>query len=633
MKSPARIASSTALRRAVAGLLLCLPAIAFCSNPTAVSVTPASGAGTVQSFALAYSDSAGVSDLSWVFALFTPNGDGAHACGVYYHPGDNLIYLADDTNTTVLGPGAVGQPGTLSNSQCKIDVGASSTSTSVIGNTLTLNLVVHFKFFGTFIGPTSVYMYAEDNESNNSGFVKRGSWTVESVAPTGVSVSPSAGSGPSQTFALTYYDGNGTADLRWVYAYLATSGTADATNTCYFFYHPSDNLIYLSNDTGGSWGPGAVGQAGTLTNGQCTLDVGASSVSHTLNTLTLNVALSFEGKPANSYGIYLFANGGPQQNLGTFTVTSPPFYAVSATTACGPSCHSSSNQNTFNVEFSDANGGSAIDFAYVLFSPNNDGTNACAVYFEHMLGWHVYLANDANDAVVGPGQIGSPGTLSNSQCTVDAGNASATAGGTTLQIILPVTFASTFYGPLNIITYAEDNAGENTGFHTTGTYAVSAPVAPTYVYGTQNGVVAPTVYTRYADASGSQDLRTLYVMVGPSLNLTASCQVRYEKGNNTIFLSDDAGGWRGPGQPSLSVPGQFTAGVAGSLSNNECTVNTGNSASSEPGDYSDPFDWDLNVPITHYSAPSGTVLNIYMNAVDNEGLSAGWVQMSTWTVP
>jgi len=603
------------------------------SAPTfALTVTPASGAGTVQSFALAYSDSAGVSDLSWVYALFTPNGDGAHACGVYYHPGSNLIYLADDNNTTVLGPGAVGQPGTLSNSQCTIDIGASSTS--VTGNTVTLNLVTYFKVTGTFNGQISTYMFAEDNESDNSGFVNRGSWTVDAnVFPTAVSVTPSAGSGTSQTFAFTYSDGNGAADLQWVYGYLSTS--ADATNSCYFWYHPSDNLIYLADDNGGGFGPGAVGQAGTLTNNECTLNVGASSVSRTPNTLTLNVALNFEGQPAGQKNIYMFAQDNEghtstPQSLGTFTVTTPSFHAVSATPVYGPGYHS--NQNTFTVTFSDPNGGSAITFAYVLFSPNNDGAHACAIYVQ-MPSKLVYLANDANDAVSGPGEMGSPGILSNSQCAFDVGSASAAVVGlTALQVNLPVTFASAFDGPLNIIAYAQDNTGQYTGYQNIGTYTVSAPVAPTYVYGTQNGAAAPTVYTRFADANGNQDLQTLYILVGPTLNPNASCYVRYEKANNTIYLSDDAGGWRGPGQPALILPGSSASGVSGSLSNNECTIDTGDSLSEWPVN-SDPTLWQLDVPITQYAAPSGTVLNVYMNAVDNEGNSAGWVQKGTWIVP
>ncbi|HKF46393.1 MAG TPA: hypothetical protein VKB38_03480 [Terracidiphilus sp.] len=610
-------------------VLLFLPAIAFSTTPTAVSVTPSAGNGTVQSFALAYSDPAGVSDLSWVFALFTRNGSSSNACPVYYHPAWNLIYLGDDNNAHALErPGAVGLPGHLSNSQCTIDVGASSTS--VAGNTLTLNLVVTFHVTGTFNGATSVYMYAQDKENNSSSFLKRGSWTVDANAvPTTVSVSPSTASGPSQMFAITVYDGNGAADVGWFYVdFFPTVGGA-SWNTCFIRFYPNDNHIV-------TWDPyhtysAVLGQHVILNTLFCSIDVGASYVTKTLNTLTLNVSMGFSSDypGEKAIGVYTTDNENHsiqiQQWMGKFTAQFPSLYAVSATPGIIGSGPHHSNQRTFTATFSDTNGGSGIDFAYVLFTPDkestNPGTNACPVYL-HMPSELVYLANDANTAAYGPLLLGSPGTLSNTQCTVDVGKTSVTVGPTTLRVDLPVTFASTFNGPLKIVTYASDLSGLNTGYQNSNTYTVSAPVAPNYVLASQGAVVGPTLYTRFADANGYRDMKTLYFLVGTWLNTAASCQVRYEMADNTIYLSDDAGGWKGPGQP----------GVPGLLSNNECTIDTGNSHSAASNS-SDPTSWDFTVPITQFAAPKGRFQDVFMNAVDKEGNSAGWVYMGTWTAP
>src|SRR5215472_19016827 len=316
MRSPSRIAFFNALRMAVPALLLCLPAIALCANPAAVSVTPNSGAGTVQTFAFAYSDADGVSDLSWVYALFTPHGEGAHACGVYYHRGNNLIYLADDNNTKTLGPGAVGSPGHISNSQCTIDVGASSTS--VAGNTLTLNVALTFHITGAFNGAVGVYMYAEDRENNSSSFLKRGTWTVDSkVWPVNVSVSPSSGSGPAQVFSLTWSNGNGLADLDWVSGLVRLYQNFNGYNQCQFWLSPRDGrpLIYLISDvpyTPGI-GPGILGQPGTIKNAECTLDLGASSMSRTLNTVTLNLSINFPASQAGPKKMWLWAENLSQE--------------------------------------------------------------------------------------------------------------------------------------------------------------------------------------------------------------------------------------------------------------------------------------------------------------------------------
>jgi hypothetical protein len=68
-----------------------------------------------------------------------------------------------------------------------------------------------------------------------------------------------------------------------------------ATGGCYIYYSPSSKQIYLGNNSGsGTLGPVTVGTSGTLQNSQCVLNVGSSSVVDSGNTLTLNLALTFE---------------------------------------------------------------------------------------------------------------------------------------------------------------------------------------------------------------------------------------------------------------------------------------------------------------------------------------------------
>src|SRR5438270_285922 len=81
---------------------------------------------------------------------------------------------------------SLGTPGTLQNSQCSIDTGASSASGS--GNNLTLNLAVTFK--AAFSGSKNDYMQVQDNSSTLAPWQARGAWTVATVPPTSVSVTP-----------------------------------------------------------------------------------------------------------------------------------------------------------------------------------------------------------------------------------------------------------------------------------------------------------------------------------------------------------------------------------------------------------------------------------------------------------
>ena len=86
--------------------------------------------------------------------------------------GANSIYLANDAGN-VKGPLTLGHAGTLQNSQCAVNAGASSASTS--GTTLTLNL--SFSFKGAFAGTKNIYMEAR-NATLDSGWAQKGTWIV-----------------------------------------------------------------------------------------------------------------------------------------------------------------------------------------------------------------------------------------------------------------------------------------------------------------------------------------------------------------------------------------------------------------------------------------------------------------------
>jgi hypothetical protein len=68
----------------------------------------------------------------------------------------------------------LGAATTLQNSQCSLNVAA--TSASMNGNTLTLNLAMTFK--PAFAGAKNIYMYGVDVSGPNSGWQQLGTWTV-----------------------------------------------------------------------------------------------------------------------------------------------------------------------------------------------------------------------------------------------------------------------------------------------------------------------------------------------------------------------------------------------------------------------------------------------------------------------
>jgi hypothetical protein len=270
--------------------------------PSAVSVSPSSGSGSSQTFTFTYSDPNGAADIASAQIDISATLSVSGACYLYYPRGLNEIYLASDAGVWQ-GPLPLGSSGTLENSQCTVNAGASSASMS--GNTLTLNLALSFT--AGFAGTKNVYMEVE-NATHDSGWTQFGTWTVASSVqssspPAAVSVSPNSGSGSSGTFTFTYSDSNGATDISS--AQIDIASTLSVSGACYLYYPRGLNEIYLASDAGVWQGPLRLGSTGTLQNSQCAVNAGASSASASGNTLTLNLALSFTAGFAGAKNVYM----------------------------------------------------------------------------------------------------------------------------------------------------------------------------------------------------------------------------------------------------------------------------------------------------------------------------------------
>jgi hypothetical protein len=136
-------------------------------------VTPSSGSGTSKTFALLSSDGNGAQDIAKTYVMINSSLAYAGSCAAYYDNVSNSVFLIQDSGSAWFGPLTLGQAGTLQNSQCTLNVGASSVSKS--GNNLTLNLALTFK--PAFVGTKNVFMYVSDREALVSGWKTAGTWT------------------------------------------------------------------------------------------------------------------------------------------------------------------------------------------------------------------------------------------------------------------------------------------------------------------------------------------------------------------------------------------------------------------------------------------------------------------------
>lgn len=271
-------------------------------------------------------DPDGISDLGIVNVLVNSALDGRFACYTAFDAVSRTLYLVGDDGGS-LTSGSIDGVGTLSNSQCSIDLGASTTQTS--NGQLLLELVSTFNT-STFGGGRIVYGAARDSLGNNSG------WRTLHVnqvpfatppRPLPESVSPSSASGPRRTFAVTYR-GPGGAD-RLLTMQVLVNRDLNGNAACYLGYDAPNNALYLIDDIS----PTLLGPifpnsgSGFLENSQCRLYASGTSVSKLGSDVVLNIDLEFASVWR---GETLLLFGGAQtssglnsgwQPLGTFRVT------------------------------------------------------------------------------------------------------------------------------------------------------------------------------------------------------------------------------------------------------------------------------------------------------------------------
>jgi len=431
-------------------------------TPSVVSASPNAPSGAAQTFILTYSDTGGTDALQFVSADFNSSLTAAYGCSVryeqaYYNPAKSALYLYNDAGTAVMGPLVLGSSGTLANSQCTINGTGSSVSTD--GDTLTLTLSVTAN--SSFEGPKNIYMYAADNSSAITGWMKEGTWMPSaSFVPSVVSVSPNPAVGP-QNFVLTYSDTGGSGALISVAALFNTS--LSSKKACYVYYAPQSNLLYLQNDNGQgamSITPGS----GTLANSQCTINGNSSSVVTSGNNLTLNLAVTGSSNFEGLKNIYMYAADSSSASTGWAkegTWTPSPAFTPSVV-AASPNPASGASQY-FVLTYSDTGSYAALTSVAVLFNSSLSSKKACYVYYVPQTNL-LYLQNDNGQGATSI-TPGSSGTLSNSQCTINASPTSVvTSGNNNLTLNLAVMGSSSFTGTQKIYMKAADDSNASSGW-------------------------------------------------------------------------------------------------------------------------------------------------------------------------
>jgi hypothetical protein len=589
--------------------------------PANVSVTPSSGSGLSQTFSFVYTDPYGASDISWTQMHFQTQLVAQSACYLQYTRANNTIVLINDAGAGTAGSTTLGASGNLENSQCILNAAASSASSS--GNNLTVNLALTFT--GSFAGAKNISMGAINNASVFSGWQQMGTWTVPSggsQTAVNTSVAPSSGSGSSQAFSFVYTDPAGASDINLTQVHFQTQLVAQSA--CYLQYTRSTNTIVLINDAGsGAGGSITLGSSGTLQNSQCTLNAASSSASSSGNNLTVNLSLiftpAFAGTKNISMGVVNNANAfSGWQQMGTWTVTvgnlPPANVSVSPASGSGPS-------GTLAFTYSDPYGYTDLSLVQLDFQTQLVGNAACYIQYTPATNT-AQLINDAGTGYTGSGgTLGSSGTLSNSQCTINLSTSSASGSGNNFTLTLALSFSTSFAGSQNVYMGAVNSANLFSGWQQMGAWTVipanEQPPANVSVTPSSGSGLSQTFAFTYSDPYGNSDINWVQMHFQAQLVANNACYVQYTTATHTAQLINDSGtGYVGSGG---------TLGSSGTLANSQCTINLGSSSASGSGN-----NFTVNLSITFSNTFTGSK-NINMGAVDNASLFSGWEQMGTWT--
>lgn len=452
-------------------------------------------------------------------------------------------------------------------------------------------------------------------------------WTIAAapvVATVSLSIAPSTGSAATGTFTAQYTDSLGVADFATVYMKFSTTSSATAS-TCALAYSPSTSQLSLRDDSGIVWESAAMG-SGTLQNGQCAVDLAASSASSSGQTLRVVVAVAFASAYAGTKNIYSYATTTSGVETGWKTVGTWAIPASSSSTplvntiAVTPSDGFGTTQ-TFAAQFMASGGAANVATAYIRFSEASTGaTNTCMVRYDRTAGL-LSLRDDAGAWQSGAA-AGSPGIQSNSQCSLSLADSSTATSGQTLTVSVTITFSSAYAGTKKVYLYASTVSGVIAGWKQHGSWTVPTGVEGSIHAGSvmpDSGMGASQIFSaQYIDAPNGDYVTLAYLKFSLVQNGPANtCMVRYDRLSKLLSLRDDAGHW----QPDVPLA------VEVSQENSQCTVSMSSSSASVIGSV-----LTVNVAVTFKPSYAGPK-KIYLYAESEGGDFTGWQQRGSWTIP
>lgn len=209
---------------------------------------------------------------------------------------------------------------------------------------------------------------------------------VSEAPPTNVSVSPSSGSGLSQTFTFTASSVGG---ANWISSmYMLFNYAVEGAQACYLVYQQGYGTPLLYDDQTGGFT--------TLENSQCRIN--SSSISASGSYLTVTVALTFKTGLPGPQNTYMLAYDGAGyysgwQQMGTWTTSTVSSQAptLSLTPTSGTAMGT-----VFSYSYSSVNGYSYLRQLYGLMGTSLAWPGSCGFYYSLGANRIYMISNDGS---------------------------------------------------------------------------------------------------------------------------------------------------------------------------------------------------------------------------------------------
>jgi uncharacterized protein (TIGR03437 family) len=327
--------------------------------------------------------------------------------------------------------------------------------------------------------------------------------------PVIIGASPATITGPSAVLTLSLSDNTPNN-----YASVEFNITAGAPTqpVCMVTYNAATQQVQLTNDDGVTLSSSASGIDIDLENSDCAIfsALGEYTGNDTLFSLVAQVVL--KSPAVGLQTIYLRAldlsgNDTGWQSVGSWAPTPDraPFQPVL------PNVPGVGLQHAFIIQAADPDG---VADVHTVELDIGSGSKLCSIIyiadFNNQNGVE-FLNNDGTRSGL---LTGSPGTVSNSYCSLDLLRTSSTASGNTLTVILPVTFTSALAGQQPVQVIAKDWSGETAQLATNWNVAASSapPVisAKNIVNGASflsGGLAAGEIVTIFGSGLGPSSLQ------------------------------------------------------------------------------------------------------------------------------